>query len=191
MIKHGRLDRAERIAASCGIADCGRKVKARNLCELHYDRMIRRGHPPEGGPKRGYPGVPSGGVCNVDGCERDAATAGLCGMHYARVRWSGETGEAAPRIGNTRSITSQGYVSVSDPRRKGKRIKEHRLVMEQHLGRELLPHENVHHVNGVRDDNRLENLELWSKSQPSGQRVAEKVAWAREILALYGDLPEF
>ena len=46
----------------------------------------------------------------------------------------------------------------------------------------------MHHKNGQRADNRIENLELWSKSQPSGQRVVDKLRWAREIVALYGGI---
>lgn len=65
-------------------------------------------------------------------------------------------------------------------------IFEHVYVMSNHLGRPLETHENVHHRNGDRVDNRIENLELWSTKQPCGQRVEDKLAWAKEILEEYG-----
>ncbi len=62
---------------------------------------------------------------------------------------------------------------------------EHILVMEEILGRYLVPGESVHHRNGVRDDNRPQNLELWTRPQPTGIRVSDAIAWAHEILGLY------
>jgi len=82
-----------------------------------------------------------------------------------------------------------GYVMVRLPghprARKSPYALEHILVAEQTLGRYLEPGETVHHRNGVRDDNRPENLELWTKPQPAGIRVSHAVAWAIEILDRY------
>lgn len=117
---------------------------------------------------------------------------GFCGMHYMRdkrgldliVRKYAPVGEAQPYL------NKEGYVVI--PYKHGHpnswrngRMFEHVFVMSEHLGRPLLPEENVHHINGVKDDNRIENLEVWSTSQPSGQRIADKVKWAKELLALY------
>jgi hypothetical protein len=63
---------------------------------------------------------------------------------------------------------------------------EHQIVMEEILGRELFEHERIHHKNGVRDDNRRENLELWSISQPPGQRVEDKLEHYIEFVRQYG-----
>lgn len=102
------------------------------------------------------------------------------------------TGESSARwTGGRTRHKSSGYVLVKAPAHPRARadgyVREHILVIEQELGRFLLPGETVHHRNGVRDDNRPENLELWTSSQPSGQRVSDLLAWAHEILARYGD----
>ena len=90
------------------------------------------------------------------------------------------------RRGKRRRKTKDGYIVVlchEHPR--GKYVFEHSLVMEKIIGRYLLKGECVHHKNGIRHDNREENLELWSHSHPSGPRVEDKIKWSKEFLMQY------
>lgn len=86
-------------------------------------------------------------------------------------------------------IDSDGYRHVYAPEEPGADkkgyIREHRLVMQHHIGRTLFPDETVHHKYGDRLDNQIEHLELWSGKQPKGQRVEDLVEWAKEIIERY------
>jgi hypothetical protein len=93
---------------------------------------------------------------------------------------------ARPRSSMGRFVDTSGYVYVKKPdhpnTRKNGYLSEHTLVMSEFIGRPLRKGETVHHKNGIRDDNRIENLELWSKAQPSGQRVIDKYEFCKEFI---------
>lgn len=107
-------------------------------------------------------------------------------MHYQRARTAGDLPDAVPaslkgsvEFPNGRTVGKDGYVNVWTPELGN--VVEHRAVMSAHLGRRLTKGENVHHINGVRDDNRIENLELWHTTQPYGQRVEQLIAYMVEF----------
>lgn len=86
-------------------------------------------------------------------------------------------GSNAPNWKGGRTL-STGYVRIraaDHPRTHSKNpyVLEHILVMERVLGRYLEPNERVHHKNGIRDDNRPDNLELWKMKDPPGVRSAD------------------
>jgi len=116
-----------------------------------------------------------------------------CGCKLTNYLKVGQKGSNNPAWKGGRRV-DEGYVFIYMPDHPNAKsngyVREHTLIMSNYLGRPLEKGENIHHKNGVKDDNRLQNLELWSTSQPSGQRVVDKVAWAKEILEKYGEYNE-
>jgi len=169
-------------AGMCVHADCSNGQYARGRCKYHYN--LDREHGLFGHP-----------TCPEDGCDRAATVSGRCRLHHERFIGGREMGAPLRKTdsdgwGSWYVEKSSGYVQRARRgvgRKSHERQYQHRVVMAEHIGRPLTREETVHHVNGDRSDNRLENLELWSSSQPAGQRVADKVAWAREILSRYGE----
>lgn len=141
----------------CSVPDCGRAPQGRGLCSKHYQRARYQAR--ETAQSRGR--VPNADekhrlFCKVDGCTEPYDTKGFCKRHYQIDR---------RRPGETHNLIA--------PKGSG------------YLGRKLHHDESVHHKNGIRDDNRLENLELRTRFHGLGQSIDDTVAWAKEILNRY------
>lgn len=192
----GVPQRVRNAGKACRAPECELPAKSRGLCGGHY---WQESHGQELTPL--HRPKPKGAPCEIEGCGRPSLTDGLCRAHYDRRR-RGDQDWARPIVSHAPHgeghINEDGYRVITV---NGRPKLEHRHLVEELLGRRLLRAETVHHVNGHRADNRTSgplrprggklrsgNLELWSTSQPAGQEVPAKVAYAREILALYGEL---
>jgi hypothetical protein len=173
----------------CMVTTCTNTSTERGLCHGHYLRLIRTGDVLA--ERRLSRQV--NGLCIVDGCTNRATARGLCSTHRARKSKHGDVKADVPikQVEGTGYVTRHGYRVVPIPREDRWLVHhnrtefEHRYVMAKMLGRPLTREESVHHRNGNRIDNRPENLELWSRYQPKGQRVSDKLDYAVELLSLY------
>lgn len=115
-----------------------------------------------------------------ESCDQQRECRGLCKKHYDRAKRT-KTLAKFPKMPNARRrpadrwLTNDGYVMIR-LEDNGAGRPEHRVVMERMLGRALVKGETVHHVNGIRHDNREVNLELWF-AQPYGQRIDDLLAY--------------
>lgn len=199
-LKHGDPNRGERLRKKrdedCLVEGCMSPTLARQMCTLHYNRSMK--------------GVPIGGPalrmrqsdqdCSIPDCARKARARGFCDPHYKRWLFNGDPLKSRPRkkrVGprgsgpGGKSKTAQGYVNLYWPEHPNARpdgkVLEHTVIMSESISRPLLADENVHHKNGIRDDNRIENLELWTKCQPAGKRVVDLIEYAKQIIKRYGE----
>ena len=115
--------------------------------------------------------------CNMD-CQKIWRSQRLLGKNNHKWKPEGHTYNAP--VGYRYIKCSNHPFSIRDGV-----VLEHRYVMEQYLGRHLFPDETIHHKNGVKTDNRIENLELWSSAHHKGKKIIDVVPYCVEMLERY------
>lgn len=192
------LDRTPR---ACSVESCNRQHKANGYCEAHNLRFKKHGDPRADVPLQEK--VSRDGVCDIEGCDSPVFARRLCNVHYQRHLDGRDMTAPVKRHApaGTGYVNSQGYRVI---RVNGKSMLEHRKIVEDMLGRSLLPDERIHHLNTVRSDNRTDgpfrlhpgtgymrsgNLEIRVVGKhPMGGSVGDFLEYADMLRERYGDM---
>jgi len=138
---------------NCSVPGCERKHDSKGYCNMHYLRLVRKGHV---GPVDTIK-VIRPDVCTIEGCEKKVNSRGLCGMHYRRFRLTGDAGQAksSKNAHGEGGFTKDGYI-IMNIEKKPRLV--HRYIAEKALGKPLPEGVEIHHLNEDRSDNSSENL---------------------------------
>lgn len=170
----------------CEFSGCENVPASRGLCKGHVSQ-VDRGTPLRPLMKKVRQ------ICAFETCEKLVHSKSLCAGHRSQLDRNVELRPLSTRprirpVGDTR-LTAQGYVQEKQPTHPNAQasgwIMQHIKVMSDYLERALYPNERVHHKNGIRDDNRIENLELWATDHPYGQRVSDLIPYWESMLSRY------
>lgn len=159
----------------CEVEGCDRPTRCKGLCNKHYERLRRTGSIGVAGDARRKPAV----QCSVDGCPKEAKARTLCAGHYANWRTTGDPiPRKRPTYGqNVPRVNARGYRIVYDPEHPlamaDGYVYEHRKVAWDE-GLLTDPNLIVHHRNGDRGDNRIENLEVKAQGVHVREHVEER-----------------
>lgn len=160
----------------CSVEGCRYKVRSMGVCRRHgNDALTASGKSPR--------------LCSVVGCSLPYIGRGYCSKHLTRIKRHGDPMIETRAAVGSRIVDGSGYIRLHRPnhpnRSKSGHVQEHILIMSEHIGRPLRPKETVHHRNGIKTDNRIENLELWASNHPGGQRISDLAEFAGKFANEY------
>ena len=101
-------------------------------------------------------------LCKIEGCEGRYEAKGFCIKHYKRYKRYGDPNKRLKKANGEGGHDGNGYRIIYV---KGKRIFEHRHVMQEHLGRKLSPEEHIHHIDEDKDNNDITNLKIVTNAE--------------------------